>query len=119
MVLKLGLDGSMSGSGEDHLGEFEFEGQGDAAFGDNSFAFSKTYSGRGNNVPRGGHIAHIGHYSCGTVLGELSVGFWGVWELVTSNPHYKLEKGGVFRMIPSYIVEEVGRENIVCWDPRS
>ena len=107
MQLTLGMDGLMEGTGEDLLGSFSLEGQGDAAFGDCSFAFSKTYTDRGDNVPRGGHVCHIGHYSNGAVLGPLSMGFWGVWEIVTNRPHYKLDKGGVFRMVPTHLVEDL------------
>jgi hypothetical protein len=106
MRLRLGVDGGMGGSGEDDLGEFLLEGQGDCAFGDNAFAFSKTYTNRGSNVPRGGHVCHIGHYSNGEALGPRSMGFWGVWEIVTANPHFRLEKGGVFRMVPTHVLGE-------------
>ena len=27
-------------------------------------------------------------------------GFWGIWELVSGVPHFGLENGGVFRLVP-------------------
>ena len=63
----------------------------------------------------GGHICHIGFWSGGSVLGDLSMGLWGVWETVTGLPHFELRKGGVFRMIPTHIVDRIDKE-ISPWD---
>jgi len=117
MNFKLSPDGRITGSGADSLGEFFVEGESDTAFFVTSFAFSKTYTNRGANRPRGGHVAHICHFSAGSILGPLSSGLWGVWETVTSSPHFELLKGGVFRMIPSHYIEELSCA-VEPWDAR-
>ena len=110
------LGAKLSGTGEDALGEFFLEGESDTAFGVTTFGFAKTYANRGQR-PRSGHVSHICHFDAGTILGPLSMGIWGVWEAITNNPHFELQKGGVFRMIPSYLVEGLGRD-VDCWDIR-
>jgi len=92
-----------------------------------TYTFKKTYIDRGaSSVPLDGHISHVAFWSgpdqskrhdnsinengnenddvaddaeaeCCEVFGS---GFWGVWELVTGVPHFELEKGGVFRLVP-------------------
>ena len=116
MQLKLCMDGTMAGRGEDNLGDFHMEGQGDRVFGDCSFAFSKTYTNRGV-TSRGGHVCHIGFWNSGKILGSLSMGMWGVWETVSGQHHFELKKGGVFRMVPSYVLDEFSGE-IEPWDYR-
>ena len=81
-----------------------------------SFAFSKTYTNRGV-TSRGGHVCHIGFFNSGTILGSLSMGLWGVWETVSNQSHFELKKGGVFRMVPSYVLDEFSGE-IEPWDFR-
>ncbi len=63
------------------------------------------------------HVRHLGYWSEGVVFSmaenegcesdywrqraeKWSLGLWGVWETCTSQPHYELQKGGVFRMTP-------------------
>ncbi|GMH98733.1 hypothetical protein TrST_g13627 [Triparma strigata] len=117
MRFRVGLDGTMQGRGEDVMGSFDLDGQGDNIFGEVSFAFSKTYLNRGL-TSRGGHVCHIGFWSGGQVLGNLSLGLWGVWETVSGQHHFELRKGGVFRMIPSYLIDNCSRE-VVAWDVRA
>jgi hypothetical protein len=117
MDFKLGMDGIMTGHGDDTLGEFFVEGVSDTAFLQTTYAFGKTYTNRGANRPRGGHVAHIAYWSDGAILGPFSRGLWGVWETVTSSSHFELKKGGVFRMIPSHFLEELSTE-IEPWDAR-
>jgi hypothetical protein len=59
--------------------------------------FSKTYVDRGGVRPRGGHVSHVAWAEA-----EVQSGLWGVWEMVTtsSDAHYELQKGGVFRLMP-------------------
>jgi len=45
------------------------------------------------------------------------MGLWGVWETVSGQPHFELKKGGVFRMIPSYILDEFAG-TVEPWDYR-
>ena len=116
MSLKMGMDGKMVGRGEDNLGAFHLEGQGDRIFGDCSFAFAKTYTNRGV-TSRGGHVCHIAFWNSGMILGPQSMGLWGVWETVSGQPHFELKKGGVFRMVPSYVLDEFS-EDIEAWDYR-
>ncbi|GMH79126.1 hypothetical protein TL16_g08039 [Triparma laevis f. inornata] len=117
MRLRMGLDGAMQGRGEDVMGSFDLDGQGDNIFGEVSFAFSKTYLNRGL-TSRGGHVCHIGFWSGGQVLGNLSLGLWGVWETVSGQHHFELRKGGVFRMIPTYLIDNCSRE-VFSWDVRA
>ena len=54
------------------------------------------------NRPGGGHVSHICWYSDGGTNGPASsaAGLWGVWEMTTSRPHFELQRGGVFRIVP-------------------
>jgi hypothetical protein len=45
------------------------------------------------------------------------MGLWGVWETVSNQSHFELKKGGVFRMVPSYVLDEFSGE-IEPWDFR-
>lgn len=68
------------------------------------------------------HVRHLGYWSEGVVFSmadnegcgsdywrqcaeKWSLGLWGVWETCTSQPHYELQKGGVFRMTPAENLE--------------
>ena len=46
------------------------------------------------NLPPNGHVCHVAFWA------GLDVGFWGIWELVTSRPHFELQRGGCFRLVP-------------------
>ena len=63
-------------------------------------------------------MCHIGFWSGGQVLGNLSLGLWGVWETVSGQHHFELRKGGVFRMIPAYLIDNMDRE-VMAWDTRA
>ena len=124
-TLKMQLGHLVKGSGVDNIGPFIVDGESDTAFGSTSFAFSFTYTNRGGR-PRGGHVSHIGHWSGGNgALGPKSCGLWGTWEPVSSQRHFELQKGGVFRLIPTEMLErmfDVGEEGIETviqpWDVR-
>lgn len=106
--LCLGADGCVEGRGADHLGQFVLLGQASAARRGQTlqYAFHKTYVDRGPSVPPGGHVAHVAFWAGpGTEDGRdgdpcSDAGFWGVWELVTGEPHFELQGGGVFRLVP-------------------
>ena len=36
----------------------------------------------------------------GDTVNSWGIGLWGVWEINTPTPHFDLQKGGVFRLIP-------------------
>ncbi len=117
MTMTLTQSGKMRGRGVDSLGPFKLGGILDSAFGQASFAFSKTYEGRGAAVPRMGHVCHIGYWSKGKALGLSSVGLYGVWEVVSNDQHFRLNKGGVWRLVPKYVVD--GMEGVETWDVRA
>ncbi len=93
---------SMHGDGTDNIGPFRLEGDGDTVWGGNlaiTFHFKKTYTNRGGREPPAGHVSHVGYWSEEGPTGT-GLGLWGVWEVVTSAPHFELQKGGVFRLVP-------------------
>jgi len=97
------------GRGSDNLGRYAITGRAQAArVGTLTYNFIKTYTDRGANVPPDGHVNHVAFWAgTGSVVGgaeaaeggidELcgaNAGFWGIWELVTGEPHFELQKGG-------------------------
>jgi hypothetical protein len=105
LELCLGADGRLEGCGVDRLGRFVVVGRASAVrLGALQYSFHKTYVDRGPSVPADGHVSHVAFWAGdGTQDGGASAsdaGFWGVWELVTGEPHFELQGGGVFRFVP-------------------
>ena len=51
-------------------------------------------------MPLDGHVSHVAFWSGGGSGSSSDAGFWGIWELVTGEPHFELQGGGVFRLVP-------------------
>ena len=69
---------------------------------------------RGGNEPVGGHVSQVAFWSDEGATGT-GLGLWGIWELVTGRPHFELNKGGVFRIMPV----TAGRRNSGAQDDAS
>ena len=104
--LSLTSDGRIEGRGYDNLGQFVIVGKTSAVrLGALQYSFHKTFIDRGSSVPTEGHVSHVAFWAGdGTEDGGgascSDAGFWGVWELVTGEPHFELQGGGVFRFVP-------------------
>ena len=71
-------------------------------WGETTWSFSKTYLNRGSR-PSQGHVSHIAWEAEGKGMRTGVGGVWGVWEMVTSDVHYELQRGGVFRLVPQVV----------------
>lgn len=70
----------------------------DIRMGSLTYNFTKTFTDRGN-LPPDGHISHVAFWVGGSADTLSESGFWGIWEHVTGEPHFELDRGGVFRYV--------------------
>lgn len=81
------------------MGQFVIKGKAhDVRVGSLTYNFTKTFTDRGN-MPPDGHISHVAFWVGGDSHSLSVGGFWGIWEHVTGEPHFELERGGVFRFV--------------------
>jgi hypothetical protein len=84
----------VEGRGSDNLGRFALTGSAQSPrAGTLTYNFAKTYTDRGANIPPDGHVNHVAFWAGGGNGGGGDAGFWGIWEQVTGEPHFELQKG--------------------------
>jgi len=89
--LVIDQDGVVTGSGVDNVGNFTLSGTSDTMGGkETCWLLYKKYDN--SNL----RVSHISYWCQGK-------GMWGVWEMKTGRSEFKLQKGGVFRLIPSVL----------------
>jgi len=89
LELTLDENGNIEASGSDNLGPFTLSGASDTMGGSETcWLLHKNY------IDTAVRVSHIAYWCQGK-------GMWGVWEMKTGRSEFKLQKGGVFRFIPS------------------
>jgi hypothetical protein len=89
-------DDEISGRGMDSLGDFSVRGTAKRdSLGAKVLHFSKTYGTEFEaRAGRSGHVAHV------LWSGSEDEGYFGVWEVTSSDAHFELRRGGPCRLVP-------------------
>ena len=89
-------DDEISGRGMDSLGDFSVRGTAKRdSLGAKVLHFSKTYGTEFEaRAGRSGHVAHV------LWAGSDEEGYFGVWEVTSSDAHFELRRGGPCRLVP-------------------
>jgi len=96
--IALEIDGNeIVGTGADSLGDFSVRGTATRdRLGAKVLHFSKTYGTEFEaRAGRAGHVAHV--LWAGAAPAE---GYFGVWEVTSSDAHFELRRGGPCRLVP-------------------